>query len=61
MLFLKCTGNLIDESLIKAMENANYKEQRKMEAKIQKATSKMLQSGNEVFFLSDIDNDMIIN
>ena len=59
MLFLKCTGNLIDESLIKAMENANYKEQRKMEAKIQKATSKMLQSGNEVFFLSDIDNDMI--
>ena len=55
MLFIKCRGELIGGTIIQDLYDTDYRARRKNEITIQNITKKQLQSGDNYFFISEVD------
>lgn len=60
MLFIKCRGELVDETVVQKLFDSERRERRKCEVNIQKKTSKQLQFEADYFFISEIDSPFVV-
>ena len=60
MLFIKCRGELVDETVVHKLFDSERRERRKCEVNIQKKTGKQLQFEADYFFISEIDSPFVV-
>ena len=59
MLFVKCRGEIIDETIIEKIYESDFRTRRKNENNIQNKTKVQLQYGKDYFFISNIEDHTV--